>query len=332
MPQRRAALQSWLDRVSEPGLVLVQVAGDASQRRYFRVRLADGSSRVVMDAPPGRESAARFVALAGTFATLGVHVPRVDAADSDQGFVLLEDLGERHYLDVLDAATADRLYGDALSTLLAIQARGRCSGLPAYDRELLERELGIFNEWLVQRHLGLALTSAEERMLSGAFERLVANALEQPRVLVHRDYHSRNLLVGAPPLPGVIDFQDAVAGPVTYDLVSLLRDCYIAWPAARVDAWAWEYFERAVRAGVLLPAHRPHFLRWFDLMGVQRHLKAAGIFARLLHRDGRDSYLRDVPRTLDYVVEVARRRPELADLGAFVAERVRPALSPGSLQ
>lgn len=326
MPQRLAELETWLAAVCGPELEFTPASGDASFRRYVRVRLPDGSTRIGMDAPPERESAARFVALAGRFGALGVHVPRVYAADPARGFALLEDLGARHYLDELNEATVERLYGDALAALLAIQACGPRDGLPGYDRALLERELGIFSEWLLGHHLGLVLSAAERALLGQSCEVLIASALAQPQVLVHRDYHSRNLLVSSPPTPGVIDFQDAVLGPVTYDLVSLLRDCYIAWPPARVDGWAWGYFELAVQSGVLRPEHEPDFLRWFDLMGAQRHLKAAGIFARLLHRDGKSGYLADIPRTLGYIVAVAERRTELGGLAELLAARVIPAL------
>ena len=322
MPQRLALLERWLAEICGPGLTLSPASADASFRRYFRVSLPDGETRIAMDAPPDREAVDRFIERAEMFRELGVHVPRVYAVAPERGFALLEDLGSRHYLDELNPATAERLYGDALSTLMAIQAHGPREGLPCYDRPLLERELGIFTEWLLERHLGLELSSGERAMLADTFEVLVQNALEQPQVLVHRDFHSRNLLLSSAPTPGVIDFQDAVVGPVTYDLVSLLRDCYIAWPQEQVDAWAWGYFELAVRSGVLRPEHERSFLRWFDLMGVQRHLKAAGIFARLLHRDGKEGYLADVPRTLGYVVQAGSNHVPTARLSQWLDERV----------
>jgi hypothetical protein len=196
--------------------------------------------------------------------------------------------------------------------------------LPAYDRRLLMAEMGLFRDWLLGTHLGLTVDATQTAMLDAACERLVNNALEQPQVCVHRDYHSRNLMVTGRNNPGILDFQDAVIGPVTYDLVSLLRDCYIAWPRARVEGWALGYRELALQSGILREEHEDPavFLRWFDLMGVQRHLKAAGIFARLHHRDGKPGYLADIPRTLGYVVEVAARYPEISGLGEFIDREV----------
>ena len=328
MPQRLAALQQWLeDDCGLAGCRIEAASGDASFRRYFRVTLADGGTRIAMDAPPDKEDCGPFVTVAGQLAAAGLHVPAIMAEDLAQGFLLLEDLGSTHYLDVLDAASADRLYGDALGSLLSLQACGPHEGLPQYDAALLQREMALFSDWLLDRHLGLELDAAERAMLVDTFARLVDNALAQPQVCVHRDYHSRNLLV--PPagqVPGVIDFQDAVIGPVTYDLVSLLKDCYIAWPQERVDGWALGYFELAVQSGVLRDEHENDFLRWFDLMGAQRHLKAAGIFARLYHRDDKPGYLKDIPRTLGYIVAAAARNPELAGLAELIDRRVLPAL------
>ena len=327
MSDRMALLESWLASVCGVGVTIEPASADASFRRYFRAILPDGRTRVVMDAPPQQEDCAPFVRLAGMFARLGVHVPHVYAGDIERGFLLLEDLGSRHYLDELDAGSVGRLYGDALSTLMAIQACGTDQGLPRFDRDLLTRELSIFTDWLVGRHLGLALSAAEQAVVEATFDQLIASALEQPQVLVHRDFHSRNLLIAAPPTPGVIDFQDAVWGPVTYDLASLLRDCYIAWPVAQVQAWVAGYLELALQSGVLRPEHEAHFERWFDWMGMQRHLKAAGIFARLHRRDGKSGYLADIPRTLGYVVEVAAHYPQLQAFGQIVQTRVLPALS-----
>lgn len=322
MTNRLVVLQSWLESVCGSGMNIELASEDASFRRYFRAFLPDGATRVVMDAPPEQENCAPFVKLAEMFAQLGVHVPRVYASDIERGFLLLEDLGSRHYLDELDANNVDRLYGDALSTLMMIQACGTDRGLPRYDRALLTRELGIFTEWLIGRHLELDLSRAEQATVETTFEHLIESALEQPRVLVHRDFHSRNLLLATPPTPGVIDFQDAVWGPVTYDLVSLLRDCYIDWPADRVEAWVSGYLELALQSAVLRPEHEADFMRWFDWMGMQRHLKAAGIFARLHRRDGKSGYLADIPRTLDYVVQVTARYPEFNAFGRFIQTRV----------
>jgi len=323
MPERIEALERWLSE--EVGIVrfsLAPASGDASFRRYFRVSLPDGASYVAMDAPPGQEDCQPFVALAEALGSLGVHVPTVHALDLERGFLLLDDLGTALYLDALDEASVDRLYGDALSALMVIQACGPREGMPEYDEPMLRRELALFPEWLLQQQLAVALDESAQALLERTFDLLVSNALEQPRVCVHRDYHSRNLLLTPTHNPGVIDFQDAVLGPVTYDLVSLLRDCYIKWPEERVVAWAMGYFQLAVQSGVLQADDEGRFLRWFDLMGMQRHLKAAGIFARLNRRDDKPGYLKDIPRTLGYVVEVAGRYPELADFGRWLEAEV----------
>jgi aminoglycoside/choline kinase family phosphotransferase len=319
-------LESWL--AEQPGLSgfsMQPASGDASFRRYFRVR-ANGKTLIAMDAPPANEDCRPFVTIARAFAALGLHVPAVISDDLERGFLLLEDLGSEHYLDVLSPDNAQWLYGDALGALVIIQACGPRQGLPDYDRALLMRELGLFRAWLLERHLRMNLSTADEKMLDTTYEFLVRNAQEQPRVCVHRDYHSRNLLVTDSPSPGILDFQDAVVGPVTYDLVSLLRDCYIAWPRDQVEDWAKGYYELAVQSGVLREEHERRFLRWFDLMGVQRHLKASGIFARLNQRDGKHAYLGDIPRTLNYIVQVARDYPELAGLGRMIENAVLPAL------
>lgn len=323
MPERIKALESWLSSViGIEQFALEPASGDASFRRYFRVKLPDGATFVAMDAPPEKEDCHPFVDLAEKLGALGVHVPTIHALDLAQGFLLLDDLGVELYLDVLDESSVDQLYADALSTLVVIQACGPREGMPEYDEPMLRRELGIFPEWLLQQYLDIALSEDEQALLDSAFDRLVANALEQPRVCVHRDYHSRNLLLTDSHNPGVIDFQDAVLGPVTYDLVSLLRDCYIRWPRERVENWAMGYFKLAVQSGVLQLEDESHFLRWFDLMGMQRHLKAAGIFARLNCRDDKPNYLQDIPRTLGYVVDVAKGYPELAEFGDWVEQRV----------
>jgi aminoglycoside/choline kinase family phosphotransferase len=240
--------------------------------------------------------------------------------------LLLEDLGSTAYLAVLDPGSVDRLYRDALAALLAMQGQADVAGLPPYDENLLRREMALFTEWLLGRHLALLDDAGAPGFWEETVAVLVDNALEQPAVFVHRDYHSRNLMQADGGNPGIIDFQDAVVGPVTYDLVSLLRDCYVRWEPARVDAWVDGYRAAAVDAGVLPAVDAQRFLAWFDLMGVQRHLKAAGIFARLHHRDGKPGYLADVPRTLGYIVEVGRRRPAIAPLADYVAGTVLPRL------
>jgi len=319
-------LTHWVASVlGRDDFTLEPASADASFRRYWRVRYP-GHSLVLMDAPPAQEDCGRFVDLARRLGAIGLHTPEVHAEDRANGFLALSDLGDRLYLAELDAASADRLYADALAALALIQARGPRDDLPVYDAPFLRRELEIFHDWFLGRHLGIDLSSTQQAGWERACDALVASALEQPQVCVHRDYHSRNLMITEQANPGILDFQDAVVGPITYDLVSLLKDCYIQWPAARVTGWALGYLDGAVASG-LLPALDPQrFLRWFDLMGAQRHLKACGIFARLNHRDGKPGYLADIPRTLGYVREVAARYPELADLDRLLSERVAPLM------
>jgi aminoglycoside/choline kinase family phosphotransferase len=327
MPERRALLENWLRSVLDRDeVVLAPASGDASFRRYWRLG-HEGTSYIAMDAPPGQEDTGRFVRLARAWHDLGLRTPEIYWENPQQGFLLLEDFGSRLYLDYLDGESADRLYGDALGALAIIQACATTADLPVYDEAFLRREMDLFRDWLVERHLGLALTPREETDLEAALAYLVASALEQPRVCVHRDFHSRNLMLTNSPSPGILDFQDAVAGPVTYDLVSLLRDCYIAWPRARVEEWAWGYFGLAVQSGILRQEQEADFLRWFDLMGVQRHLKASGIFARLNSRDGKPGYLADIPRTLGYILEVAPAYSPLRGLADLIQGRVLPRLA-----
>ena len=326
MPQRLDSLNQWLSGpLGLTDYTLRPASADASFRRYFRIFTADGQTLIAMDAPPDKEDCAPFVAISRMLHPLGIHVPEILAEDSAQGFLLLSDLGETLYLDRLNDDNVDRLYGDALGALAAIQACAPASDLPLYDRQLLHTEMALFRDWLVTRQLDISLDDALLQMLDHAFEALIANAEQQPQVFVHRDYHSRNLMVTSQGNPGVLDFQDAVAGPLTYDLVSLLKDCYIRWPKERVHKWAMGYYQSAVQTGILRDEHEADFIRWFDLMGVQRHLKAAGIFARLHLRDGKPGYLNDIPRTLQYIVDVSGDYPELADLGPFIAETVLPA-------
>jgi aminoglycoside/choline kinase family phosphotransferase len=313
-------LTDWLKRRAGLGAFEIEPASsDASFRRYFRVRHA-GGTLIAMDAPPAREDSGPYVAVARAFGALGLNVPEILEADLEQGFLLLSDLGTRLYLDELNEATVERLYGDALGALVVLQAcgPGQCT-LPAYDESRLLAEMDLFRQWYLRRHRGLQLTDAQDRALDGVFQLLAHSALEQPRVAVHRDYHSRNLLVTERHNPGIVDFQDAVMGPVTYDLVSLLRDCYIDWPRPRVEEWALGYHDLALQSGILREGDEERFLRWFDLMGVQRHLKAAGIFARLNYRDGKPGYLADIPRTLGYVQEVTGRYPQLQPLLELLA-------------
>ena len=326
MPERLFELEEWVGQqegISE--FSLAPASDDASFRRYFRVT-ALNKTYIAMDAPPDKEDCHPFVAIAEAFGEQGINVPKVYAKDFSKGFLLLSDLGSQQYLDELNSNTVDRLYADALNALLTIQASGPREGIPLYDHELLIKEMELFREWLLQKHLGIELTVDENTQLNDVFAGLAKSALEQPQVCVHRDYHSRNLMVLDSHNPGILDFQDAVLGPVTYDLVSLLRDCYIEWPSQQVEDWAMGYFSLAVQSGVLSEEDESLFLKWFDLMGVQRHLKASGIFARLNIRDGKPGYLRDIPRTLGYIEKVSFKYPDLRFLDDLLKERVLPNL------
>jgi hypothetical protein len=326
MPQRIEALKIWLASLPMIGdYDFAPASGDASFRRYFRVTSGD-RSYIAMDAPPEKEALLPFLQVARSFEAIGLNVPHRYAEDRARGFLLLEDLGSTLYLDRLNPATVERLYGDALGALVTIQACGPREGLPLYDRDLLMREMELFREWLLERELRLTLSGAEHEMLDRTFSALAENALKQPQVCVHRDYHSRNLMVSPSHNPGILDFQDAVIGPVTYDLVSLLRDCYISWPRERVESWARGYFELALQSGVLRAEHEADFLAWFDLIKMQRHLKASEIFARLNRRDGKPGYLGDIPRTLGYILPLAERYPLLIGMERLLRSKVLPAL------
>ena len=329
--QRKAQIESWLlDELHLPEFELQPASSDASFRRYFRVFplsnspiSGDDKTLIVMDAPPEKEDTGPFVKVATIMADIGLNVPLIKHSNLDMGFLLLSDLGSKQYLSALNASNVEKLYGDALQALLALQAKGpKKDELPPYDYALLMREMELFREWYLKTHLQLTLSPQEEQMLSDMFERLAESALAQPKVCVHRDYHSRNLMLTTSNNPGILDFQDAVIGPVTYDLVSLLRDCYISWPKEQVQVWALNYLQQAADAGVIGERDEAQLLQWFDWMGVQRHLKATGIFARLNHRDGKPGYLLDIPRTLSYVVDVTSRYPELQLLNDFLQQRI----------
>lgn len=328
MPQRQAQLHTWLvEACAFAECTLTPVSGDASFRRYFRVERPGAEPLIAMDAPPDKENSAPFLDVTERLLKAGVHAPKVFQADLEQGFLLLEDLGDDLYQPALDAQSVDRLYAEAIDALLRIQRHGDSQGLPQYDEALLRREMTLFPEWLLERHLGIRLEASAQAELQKVYDLLVEQALAQPRVLVHRDYHSRNLLLCEPDNPGIIDYQDAVYGPISYDLVSLLRDCYVSWPRAQVAGWRDHYVAKAQAAGLLGEADSAQFTRWFDMMGVQRHLKAAGIFARLWHRDGKPGYLADIPRTLGYIEALADEYPALHPLTDLITARVLPALA-----
>ena len=317
---RAEQLQRWLSTTLGREFSIAPASDDASIRRYFRVRSNDGQpSLIAMDAPPDKESCAQFVRVAALFAEAGVHVPAVCAQDLAQGFLLLSDLGDTTYLDALDERNAASLYGHALDSLMRIQLASRAGVLPDYDRDLLERELRLFPDWYVARQLRRVLAPAQLESLESAFSVILANNLAQPRVFVHRDYHSRNLML-SDPCPGILDFQDAVYGPITYDLVSLLRDAYIEWGEDRVIDWAVRFWEKARAAGLPVASDFSDFYRDFEWMGAQRQLKVLGIFARLSLRDGKHGYLKDQPRVMSYLRRTCGRYRELAPLARLLDE------------
>ncbi|KAF1684861.1 aminoglycoside phosphotransferase [Pseudoxanthomonas broegbernensis] len=295
--------------LSDPALALQVASADASFRSYWRTS-SGGSTWIVMDAPPGREDVGPWLEIGARLARAGLHTPAVRAADPALGFVLMEDLGERLYLPELSETRADALYAQAIDAILAMQVHASADGLPAFDEPWMTMELELMPEWFLRRHLGLHLECEDWDPLESAFRAILNAAHAQPQRFMHRDFHSRNLLVVADNAPGVIDFQGAMRGPLAYDLASLLRDCYIAWPEERVAAWREAYRRRAVAAG-LTDAGEARFARWFDLAGLQRHVKVLGLFCRLAYRDGKPGYLADLPLVWRYVREVGSRHPDI---------------------
>jgi aminoglycoside/choline kinase family phosphotransferase len=329
---RLIQLKQWLVTISSPSTLPESIrpaSSDASFRRYFRVDGADGASYIVMDAPPPQEDVRPFIHVAEVFGQAGVSVPTVLAQDVERGFLLLSDLGSTTYLQQLNHDTAHKLYLDAIDALVLIQAQSRPEALPEYDRALLHRELMLFPDWYIGKHLGVTLSDKQTETLNKIFDILLANNLAQAQVYVHRDYHSRNLMVMEQGNPGILDFQDAVYGPITYDLVSLLRDAYIQWDEEMVLDWAIRYWERAKRAGLPVNPDIDAFYRDFEFMGLQRHLKVLGIFARLYHRDGKDAYLKDLPLVMEYTRKAAGRYNALAPLIRLLDELEDKAPSVG---
>jgi aminoglycoside/choline kinase family phosphotransferase len=309
-----------------PPATLTAASSDASFRRYFRWE-GEGRSFVVMDAPPPQENCKPFVDIAWLLAKSGINVPIIYAEDLERGFLLLNDLGNKTYLDVIDGENADDLFKDALQALLAFQQLPMDAPLPSYDVALLRRELELFPEWYVGRELGITLDQEQLALWQRVSDLLIDSALAQPKVLVHRDYMPRNLMLSEPN-PGVLDFQDAVYGPVTYDVTCLFKDAFLSWPDARVRGWLADYWQQAGQLGIPVQPDFEDFLRASDLMGVQRHLKVIGIFARICHRDGKPRYLGDVPRFFAYIGAVLARRPELAELGELLASLRQPVGAP----
>lgn len=305
-----------------PPATLTAASSDASFRRYFRWE-GEGRTFIVMDAPPPQENCKPFVDIAHLLAKSGINVPKIYAEDLTQGFLLLNDLGRKTYLDVINAENADALFADAFDALLAYQQLPMDAPLPSYDVALLRRELELFPEWYVRRHLGVEMSQAQLGMWQRVSDLLIDSALAQPSVLVHRDYMPRNLMYSEPN-PGVLDFQDAVYGPVTYDVTCLFKDAFLSWPEECVRGWLLTYWQAAGKLGIPVQKEFEDFLRASDLMGVQRHLKVIGIFARICHRDGKPRYLADVPRFFAYIDTVLARRPELAELAELLASLRQP--------
>ncbi len=320
MDQRLEQLKHWLNEQAIAYDSIVPASADASFRRYFRITDAQ-TSYIVMDAPPEKEDCRPFIRIANLLLKHGLNVPQILYQDLQQGFLLLNDLGSSVFLSELNNNTVDEMYLSAMNTLLLLQSNS-VADLPFYDEALLRNELNLFPDWYCKKQLNITLSVEQETVLKEAFEILIHNALVQPQVCVHRDYHSRNLMVNKenPQTPGVIDFQDAVIGAVTYDLVSLLKDSYIDWPREKVEAWVEYFHAKALSAGIIENVSFEQFLRWFDLMGLQRHLKVAGIFSRLKHRDGKTGYLKDIPRTMEYIFDVVERYPEFKGLHKMLGE------------
>ena len=319
---RILAMLDWLENDLLMTILSFEPASsDASFRRYFRVKTVSGQY-IVMDAPPDKENTGPFIRIADLMRKAHVNVPEIFHINSVDGFLLLEDFGPICFLDQLTAENADALYQSAFDSLIKLQSNlsVQDASLPAYNQQLLERELTIFDEWFLGQLLD---TELPDSMRASLHNLLVRSALEQPVTCVHRDFHSRNLMVVADDSPGILDFQDAVTGPITYDLVSLLRDCYIAWPEQQINGWLNQYYQRLIENG-LIDCDLNQFKRWFDLMGMQRHLKATGIFSRLHLRDGKSNYLKDIPRTLNYVKTQALAYPELSDFSQFLQELALP--------
>ncbi|MBI5429814.1 MAG: phosphotransferase [Nitrosomonadales bacterium] len=336
--QRQQQLTEWLHSLfPNEKFTLAPASADASFRRYFRATFADGSTKVVMDAPPQHEDCRPFLHIGKLFEDAGTHVPHVYAQDLAQGFLLLSDLGNTTYLQALTkggGAIAKQLYGTATDALIRIQLASKQNELPPYNEALLRRELNLFPEWYIAKHLGVTLTEKQSADLERAFQRILANNLAQPCVYVHRDYHSRNLMHIAPPLPnplpqageganekstfqfspGILDFQDAVYGPITYDLASLFKDAYIRWEEEQIMDWLIRYWENARKAGLPVRDDFGEFYRDYEMMGVQRHIKVLGIFARLYHRDGKEGYLKDMPLVMDYLRRACARYIDLKPL------------------
>lgn len=336
MPTDRAHLRlAWVrQQLQRPDLQLESASSDASFRSYWRTKGLD-PALIVMDAPPPQEDLGTWLDIGQCLARAGTHVPRVHASERKLGFALIEDLGQRMYLDALNEASADQLYSDAMQALLNMQMHVDSTCLAVYDSEFLRQELELLEPWFLGKHLGHTPSATEWSILAEAFDILIDSACEQPTCFVHRDFHSRNLMLTDHDSPGVIDFQGALHGPITYDLVSLLRDCYVRWDEAKVARWSEDYRLRLLDSGLLSrPVGSQEFARGFDLMGLQRHIKVLGLFCRLALRDGKHGYLADLPLVLGYVLDITARYPELRGLHSLLADctagRDLTGIRPGS--
>lgn len=317
--QRIDALYQWVSsHFPSTSITIAPLAGDASFRRYFRATVGD-QSFVVMDAPPHRENVLPFIAIAKAFQNTVVRLPYIFSADVANGFLLLSDFGDQSLLTLLDVASAETLYPSVMRVLLTLQKRDSIPHyvLPTFDDALFWKEFDIFFTWYLRKHLNKTISVADETQLKNVYQKIILSAHEQPTVFVHRDYHSRNLMLCSDGEIGVLDFQDAVCGPITYDLVSLLRDCYIAWPEKEIEKWAFSFYEQLLCDHHAWVFDFNTFLRWFDWMGLQRHLKCLGIFSRLFYRDQKENYLKEIPRVLHYVTMICDRYPELSVLKNF---------------
>lgn len=311
MDSRQTQLKQWLQTVlKKDNFTLTTASSDASFRRYFRVHFPE-VTLIAMDAPPEKEDSAPFVKIAKHLLTLGLNAPQVIAEDLDFGFLVLKDLGDDTYLSQLNTQTAPTLYQDATAALIRMQSAPLPADIADYDTDLLRREMALFPEWYIKAHLNITLDEKQQAVLDKTFSVLVDNILSQTQVMVHRDYHARNLMVTAENNPGILDFQDAVNGPITYDLVSLFKDAYIAWEESEIIDWTVRYWQAARGAGLQVPVDFSTFYRDFEWMGVQRHIKILGIFARLNYRDGKAAYLDDMPLVMDYLRAACERYVEL---------------------
>ena len=327
--QRQRQINEWLTSLFPNEIfTLAPASADASFRRYFRAAFRD-KSLIVMDAPPQHEDCKPFLHIGKLFEDAGVHVPHVHAQDLAHGFLLLSDMGASTYLQILNQDNASQLYASATDALIKIQLSSRENELPSYDEALLRRELNLFPEWYIAKHLGVSLTKKQSDNLERTFHRILTNNLAQPKVYVHRDYHSRNLMVSEPN-PGILDFQDAVYGPITYDLASLFKDAYIKWEEEKIMDWVIRYWEKARKAGLPVREDFGEFYRDYELMGVQRHIKVLGIFARLYHRDGKDGYLKDMPLVMEYLRSACERYIDLKPLHNLLIELEQHAAKNGA--